>query len=75
MTEDKEQLNTLLILGIDFLQKHGLKLDFTARSAAVHHNGSKLSHRETSEQVPQAWETEKSSKRINYAATVSSNQS
>ena len=67
-------LVTLVILGTDFLQKHGLTLDFTADSVTVYQSGNEISEAEIPEQVQLVWEAECATKKKRYAAAVLENQ-
>ena len=60
-------LVTPVILGTDFLQKHGLTLDFTADPVTVYQSGNELSD---AEQVQLVWEAECATKKKRYAAAV-----
>ena len=53
-----ESLVTPAILGTDFLQKHGLTLDFTVTPVAVYQYGNELYNTEMSKEVKLVWEAE-----------------
>lgn len=65
-----ESLVTPAILGTDFLQKHGLTLDFTATPVAVYQQGNELYKTESSEEVKLVWEAECQARKKRIAATV-----
>ena len=67
-------LVTPVILGTDFLQKHGLTLDFIADPVMVYQSRNELSNAEIPEQVQLVWEAECATKKKRYAALVPEDQ-
>ena len=67
-------LVTPVILGTDFLQKHGLTLDFTADPVTVYQSRNELSDAEIPEQVQSVWEAERATKKKRFAAAVLEDQ-
>ena len=65
-----ESLVTPAILGTDFLQKHGLTLDFTATPVAVYQQGNELYNTENSEEIKLVWEAECQARKKRVAASV-----
>ena len=65
-----EKLVTPAILGTDFLQKHGITLDFTATPVAVYQHGNELSNTDIPDEVKLVWEAECQARKKRIAATV-----
>ena len=58
------------ILGIDFLQKHGLTSDFTVTPVAVYQHGSELYNTEASQEVKLVWEAECQARKKSPSVTI-----
>ena len=54
----------------DFLQKHGLTLDFTVTPVAVYQYGNELYNTETSKEVKLVWEAECQARKKRVAASI-----
>lgn len=65
-----ESLVTAAIVGTDFLQKHGLTLDFTTTPVAVYQQGNELHNTESSGRARLVWEAERQEIKKGIAAPV-----